>query len=139
MIREQKAGFTLIELVIVIVILGILASLALPKFVDIVTDAKMSATKGGLGALRAVVALKYSKTIVGGGTTLPSTIDATDFFDGKLPVNKLNDQSIINLTAAAVTGDTVTSASGWWYVTGTGTAAGQAGAYSDGTVTVSNW
>ncbi len=126
--RKARGGFTLIELVIVIVILGILASLALPKFVDIITDARISATKAGLGAIRAVVALKYAKNLTTGNTAYPTTVDATDFFDGKLPLNQLNNQSVVNLTGATVAG-TVTAASGWWY----NTAGGQAGAYTDST------
>lgn len=50
--RNQK-GFTLIELVFVIVILGILAAFAVPKFVDLTTDARKSTVQGALGTLRA--------------------------------------------------------------------------------------
>lgn len=48
--RNQK-GFTLIELVVVIVILGILAATALPKFVDLTGDANKAATEGIAGAI----------------------------------------------------------------------------------------
>lgn len=49
----MKKGFTLIELVIVIVILGILAAVAIPKFADLQKDAKISAVKGLGGAISA--------------------------------------------------------------------------------------
>ena len=49
--RNQK-GFTLIELIIVIVVLGILAVTAAPQFVDFSTDAKSSAVKGLKGSLQ---------------------------------------------------------------------------------------
>ena len=139
--KRNRSGFTLIELVIVIVILGVLAAIALPKFVDLVSDAKVSAAKAGLGTIRAVAALKYSANIAGhtDAQTNTATIDATDFFDGKLPVNQVvgTGATAINHTAATVAG-TVTAAttSGWWYCTGAGADARRVGAYAGtGTVT----
>ncbi len=144
MLRARK-GFTLIELVIVIVILGILAAIAMPKFVDIISEAKRSATKGGLGAIRAVIALKYSKALIDGVTQPYSmTIVPTDFFDGKLPVNKLKATDRSDVTAVTVlpAGTAENSTYGWWVITSTvttDTLAGRAGAYSDGSEDTSTW
>lgn len=57
---KQQSGFTLIELVVVIVILGILAATALPKFVDLRSDAQTSALQGVAGAMDSAMAVNYA-------------------------------------------------------------------------------
>ena len=68
---KKQSGFTLIELVVVIVILGILAATALPKFVDLTADAYQAAADGYGGALSSANALNYSGCAAKGGVATP--------------------------------------------------------------------
>lgn len=63
---RRQSGFTLIELVVVIVILGILAATAAPKFMDLQADARKSALNGLAGAVKSAATMTYSKAILKG-------------------------------------------------------------------------
>lgn len=66
---KRSAGFTLIELVIVIIILGILAATAVPKFINLQDDAKASAMKGVEAAVHSSANLVFSKAAIDGVET----------------------------------------------------------------------
>jgi prepilin-type N-terminal cleavage/methylation domain-containing protein len=73
-IRNQ-GGFTLIELVIIIVVLGILAAVAIPKYQDISSEAKEAATRAALGSIRSGITIYYANQAVSTGTaTWPSLV-----------------------------------------------------------------
>lgn len=69
----KQQGFTLIELVMVIVILGILAAVALPKFADLGGDAKRAKLQGALGSVKSATAIIHSKALVDGTSALASS------------------------------------------------------------------
>jgi MSHA pilin protein MshA len=78
--RKNQPGFTLIELIMVIVILGILAATALPKFVDMGSDARKASLNGLTGALNSAVAIVKSTYLVkqAGSSTALTQVTLSD-------------------------------------------------------------
>jgi len=75
MLRNKQQGFTLIELIMVIVILGILAATALPKFASMGADARLSVLKGGLGSVNSAIAIAHAQALIKGQTGATGTVD----------------------------------------------------------------
>ncbi len=89
--KNQK-GFTMIELVVVIVVLGILAAVAIPKFVDISAEAKTAALDGVVGGIASASAVNYaarsvdsSKGVATAGVAIFCSNAATALLEGGIP------------------------------------------------------
>lgn len=76
--RKGQTGFTLIELVIVIIILGLLAATALPRFANITDDARIAAVRGGGGGFASAVAITHAQWMAEGASTAASTFVALE-------------------------------------------------------------
>ncbi len=125
MFRKEK-GFTLIELVIIIVVLGILASVAIPKYKNIVAESKEAACKGALGSLRSGVSIYYANAAVTTGTADWPPIDSLRavgvVMEHALPANpyQLEANAPDSIVTGVTKGTIVGTRGGWAYLPGTG-------------------
>ncbi len=119
-----RKGFTLIELMAVVVILAILAGVALPKFFDYSTQAKKASVKGTLGGVRAGVANFYAEKAINSTAAYPTLAELTDgsTMQEVLPDNPYNDSNAVAsaTSAQAASRGSNAGAQGWRYFDGSG-------------------
>ena len=75
--RQSNSGFTLIELIIVIVILGILAVTAAPRFLNLTSDAHNAVFNGTYGSFKSSIALAHNKWLASGSTGAVNNLEGT--------------------------------------------------------------
>ena len=97
-------GFTLIELVIVIAIIGILSAVAIPKFIDLTSNAKIAATTAIAGALSSSSSSNHlaRKVDIALGSTVVNCTDVSALLEGGLP-------SGYTITSASIAADVTTT------------------------------
>lgn len=105
--KSTQQGFTLIELVMVIVILGILAATAIPRFVDLSTDAANAALSGVQGGLASASAINYATRAARGPATATNGVIVTtpgcNFATASTLVETLDPAYTIALSGVGVT------------------------------------
>lgn len=122
----HQRGFTLIELVIVIIVLGVLSATALPKFLNLSDDAEIAVVEGTAGALQSAVNLAHSKwVIMGSATDLDSNNDIQLYGSGPEGIIDFNEkgwpaQSFVGPDSAIETGNAADCASLWNTILNTG-------------------
>ena len=121
-----RKGFTLIELMAVVLILAILAGVALPRFFNYQTQAKMASCKGALGGVRAGIANFYAdKAVTTGTAAYPTLVELTNgsTMQEALPDNPYDSgadpNNVFTATQAeSASRDIVGGGGGWAYYPG---------------------
>ena len=107
--KRQQSGFTLIELVLVIVILGILAAFALPRFTDLSTEARIAAINGLSGSVRSGAALAHATQLAQGVAS-----------SGSITVDNITITLVGGYPNLATIDDMLLDTTGFTYTAGTG-------------------
>ena len=113
---KAKRGFTLIELMIVVAIIGILAAIAIPKFAALIRKSNEGATKGNLGAIRSALSIYYGD-MEGTYPTNMSSLTVSSKYLGSIPKAKVpsyhgDSSAFVNNSVMAESGG---STGGWRY------------------------
>ncbi len=108
--RKQQSGFTLIELIVVMVIVGLMAAIAVPKFIDMTKKAEAASVKSVLGSVRSALSLKVASGLVNGDNIADWTYNGSAALDPMDDLLAEKPESYLG-----VTGNQPASAKGSWW------------------------
>ena len=89
-LKSEEKGFTLIELIIVIIVLGIISAVAVPKFVSLAAAARLSAARAFGGAVSGTILAEHSNWLINGEAYTVVSVLANTVFSGEVVYNATN-------------------------------------------------
>ena len=114
--KNNKKGFTLIELMIVVAIIGILAAIAIPKFADLINKAKEGSTKGALSSVRSAIQVYYGDNEGWFPADSLACVTLNAKYIAEIPLAKMPGTGHgDSRTVTPVSGGALADAAGWFY------------------------
>lgn len=120
-LRPLRSAFTFVEVMVVVVIIGILAAMVIPRFGTVTDDAKASALQAGLGGVRSSIAAYRTKMLLAGSAAYPTLTQLNTtgtVLQSQMPTNPFSNLATVQaVTSAQANARTVLNATtiGWNY------------------------